>query len=69
LSEAREPRPDGPAAAIPAVFVFLSSTGFIAAKASLAHAEALTFLSMRYALVTVLMLAAALVMRARWPRS
>lgn len=69
MSEAREPRPGATAAAIPAVFVFLWSTGFIAAKSGLAHAEALTFLSMRYALVTVLMLAVALVMRARWPRS
>jgi len=54
---------------IPAVFVLLWSSGFIAAKAGLAHADTLTFLSLRYALVTVLMFAVALIMRAPWPRS
>ncbi len=69
LSEDSEPRESAFYAAIPAVFVFLWATGFIAAKTGLAHAEALTFLSIRYALVTVLMLGVALVMRAEWPRS
>lgn len=56
-------------AAIPAVFLLLWSSGFIAAKIGLVHAETLTFLSLRYALVTVLMCAVAFVMRAPWPKS
>ncbi len=59
----------GAHAAIPALFVLLWSSGFIAAKVGLAHAEALTFLGLRYALVTVLMLGVALAMRAPWPTS
>lgn len=69
MIEASEPRHGALYAAIPAVFVFLWGTGFLAAKAGLAYAEALTFLSIRYALVTVLMFLVAIVMRAAWPRS
>jgi len=54
-------------AGAPMLFVLLWSSGFIAAKAGLAHADTLTFLSLRYALVTVLMAAVALAMRAPWP--
>lgn len=54
-------------AAAPAVFVLLWSTGFIAAKAGLPYVEPLTFLSIRFALVTALMLPVALLVRARWP--
>jgi drug/metabolite transporter (DMT)-like permease len=54
-------------AALPALFVVLWSSGFIAAKIGLAHADTLTFLSLRYALVMVLMAGVALVMRAPWP--
>lgn len=50
------------------VAVLLWSSGFIAAKAGLAHAETLTFLSLRYGLVTLLMAGLALAMRAPWPR-
>jgi drug/metabolite transporter (DMT)-like permease len=56
-------------AAVPVLFVFLWSSGFIAAKAGLAHAETLTFLSLRYALVTLLMTGVAIAMRAPWPKS
>lgn len=56
-------------AAIPALFVLLWSSGFIAAKAGLTHAEPLTFLGLRYALVTVLMLGVAMAMRSPWPTS
>jgi drug/metabolite transporter (DMT)-like permease len=59
----------GAHAAIPALFVLLWSSGFIAAKAGLADAEPLTFLGLRYALVTVLMLGIAMAMRAPWPTS
>ena len=48
-------------AAIPALFLLLWSSGFIAAKTGLAHAETLTFLSLRYVLVTLLMTGVALV--------
>ena len=53
----------------PALFVFLWSTGFIGAKLGLPHAEPLTFLLVRYAIVIVLMGSLALATRARWPRS
>ena len=56
-------------AAAPAVFVMLWSSGFIAAKAGLAHAETLTFLSLRYTVVTILMTGVAFAMRAPWPKS
>lgn len=51
----------------PLVFVFLWSTGFIGAKFGLPHAEPLTFLLVRYAIVIVLMTTLALATGARWP--
>lgn len=56
-------------ATIPAVFVLLWSSGFVAAKVGLAHADALTFLTLRYALVSVLMGLVSLVLGAPWPTS
>ena len=53
----------------PLLFVALWSTGFIGAKFGLPDAEPLTFLSLRYALVLVLMGLAAWLMRAPWPRT
>lgn len=53
--------------AMPGLFVLLWSTGFISAKFGLPHAEPLTFLLLRFALVVALMLPLALAMRARWP--
>lgn len=58
-----------PAAAVPALFVLLWSTGFIGARLGLPHAEPLTFLSLRYAAVIAVMLPLALTLRARWPAS
>jgi len=55
-------------AGTPGLFVLLWSTGFIFAKMGLPYAEAFTFLSWRFAIVTLLMLAVALAMRAPWPR-
>ena len=52
---------------IPALFVVLWSSGFIAAKAGLQAADPLTFLTLRFALVTLLMLAVVLVSRPPWP--
>ncbi len=54
---------------IPAVFVLLWSSGFIAAKIGLGHAETLTFLGLRYFVVTLLMTCVALAMGAPWPKS
>ena len=53
----------------PLLFVVLWSTGFIGAKLGLPHAEPLTFLAIRYALVIALMLVIALAMRAPWPQN
>jgi drug/metabolite transporter (DMT)-like permease len=55
-------------AVAPGVFVVLWSTGFIGAKAGLPYAEPLTFLGVRFAIVTVLMLIAALLVGAPWPK-
>jgi drug/metabolite transporter (DMT)-like permease len=51
----------------PLLFVLLWSTGFIGAKFGLPHAEPLTFLSVRYAAVLVLMGGVTLLTRAPWP--
>lgn len=51
----------------PALFVLLWSTGFIGSKLGLPYAEPLTFLLLRFALVLLLLVPAALVLRSRWP--
>lgn len=53
----------------PLLFVALWSTGFIGAKFGLPDAGPLTFLSLRYAIVLVLMGALAWATRAPWPRT
>ena len=53
----------------PWVFVLLWSTGFLGARMGLPHAEPLTFLGIRYAVVVALMLLIALATRAPWPRT
>ena len=63
------PAPGALAALLPWLFVLLWSTGFIGAKFGLPYVEPLTFLSIRYAVVIVLMAAVALLLRAPWPRS
>jgi drug/metabolite transporter (DMT)-like permease len=52
---------------LPALFVFLWSTGFIGARCGLPYAEPLTFLLVRYALVIAVLGALALAARAPWP--
>jgi len=52
----------------PAVFVVLWSSGFIAGKLGLRYAEPLTFLGIRFAIATSVMLIAALLVRAEWPK-
>jgi drug/metabolite transporter (DMT)-like permease len=59
-------RPRG-AAAFPALFVVLWSTGFIAAKLGLPDAPPFTFLAVCMAAVAALMALVALATRARWP--
>jgi drug/metabolite transporter (DMT)-like permease len=69
----RDAVPDGPSArrlavaAIPAVFIGLWSTGFIFAKLGMPSTEPATFLTLRFAIVLVLMLGMAVVVRAPWP--
>jgi drug/metabolite transporter (DMT)-like permease len=61
--------PSSPAgrALLPLLFVALWSTGFIGAKFGLPYAEPLTFLTLRYALVMVLMGLVVWRTRAPWP--
>lgn len=54
--------------ALPLAFVLLWSTGFIGARLGLPHAPALTFLSIRYVAVLLLMTGLALATRAPWPK-
>lgn len=54
--------------AAPALFLLFWSSGFVAAKLGLEGAEPITFLALRFAIVTALMLAIALALRAPWPR-
>lgn len=55
--------------AAPALFVVLWSTGFIGGKLGLPHAEPLTFLLWRMALVATVLLVIAAWQKAPWPRS
>ena len=55
------------ARAAPAVFVVLWSTGFVATKSVLRHAEPLTFLAIRMAAVVVVMALIVVIVRPRWP--
>ncbi len=55
--------------AAPVLFVLLWSTGFIGGKLGLPYAEPFTFLLWRYGIVTLLLLALTLAMRAPWPTS
>ncbi|KPF70360.1 hypothetical protein IP84_01025 [beta proteobacterium AAP99] len=51
----------------PAAFIFIWSSGYVVAKAAAPHADPLTFLSVRYAGVVLLMLTLAFAFRAQWP--
>jgi len=52
----------------PGLFVVLWSTGFVAARSGLDHAGPLSFLTVRYLVVIVLLLVVAVISRAPWPR-
>ena len=62
------PRPGLSDTAYPLLFVALWSTGFIGAKLGLPFVEPLTFLAVRFAIVTVLMLAVVLRLASRYTR-
>jgi len=53
--------------AMPGIFVLLWSTGFIGAKFGLPYAEPFTFLLWRFAILTLLLGAVAVLMKAPWP--
>ena len=52
---------------LPLAFVPLWSTGFIFTKLGIPHAEPLTFMAVRFAIVLPLMIVVALAVRASWP--
>lgn len=54
---------------VPPLFVLLWSSAFVGAKFGLPHAEPLTFLCIRFVLVTVLFVAIARILSAPWPRT
>ena len=56
-------------AATPLIFVVSWSTGNIFTKLGLPHAEPFTFLTIRFALATVLIAVIAMIYRAKWPTS
>jgi len=56
-------------AAMPAVFVFFWSTGFVGAKFGLPYAEPATFLAYRFTIVSGILFASALFFKAGWPGS
>lgn len=65
-------RPLGPPGLIeraaPALFLTFWSSGFVAAKIGLEGAEPLTFLALRFVIVTALLLTIAVLLRRPWPR-
>lgn len=54
--------------AAPAIFLVLWSGGYSIAKLGILHAEPLTFLALRYAIVLIILIPFAAAMRPRWPR-
>lgn len=54
---------------VPALLVFLWSTGFIGAKYGLPYAEPFTFVAIRFAIAAGIFAAYALISRAPWPRT
>lgn len=55
--------------AMPAVFVFIWSTGFVVARLGMPHAPPLSFLALRFALSVPIFIVWVAVARARWPRN
>jgi drug/metabolite transporter (DMT)-like permease len=57
------------AAAMPLTFVFLWSTGFIAAKLALPHTGPLTLVALRFLIAAALLIPLVILWRAPWPAS
>ena len=53
----------------PTIFLVLWSGGYSIAKLGIKHAEPLTFLALRYAIVLIILAPFAIAMRPRWPRT
>ncbi len=51
----------------PILFVFLWSTGFIGARMGAPYSEPMTFLTIRFVIVLVLLIPLALLLKAKWP--
>ena len=51
----------------PLLFVVLWSTGFVGSRMGAPYSEPMTFLTLRFGLVLLLLLAISLIQRARWP--
>ncbi len=66
-------RPDRLAAlvalSLPALFILLWSTGYIAGKLALPHAGPFTLLALRFGLAAVVLLAVSVATRAPWPKT
>jgi drug/metabolite transporter (DMT)-like permease len=60
-------KPPGWIAAAPLTFVFLWATGFVVARLSAGHVGPFTFLTLRFPIAALLMLAIAFLQRAAWP--
>ena len=56
------------ALSLPLIFVVIYGSGFVGAKLGLLYSEPFTFLAMRFALAGVLLVAAAFLLDAVWPR-
>ncbi|MSO95932.1 MAG: EamA/RhaT family transporter [Thermoleophilia bacterium] len=54
-------------AAAPALFVVLWASGFVVAREGVSYADPLTLVAIRFSIACVLLLALAVVTRARWP--
>jgi drug/metabolite transporter (DMT)-like permease len=54
---------------MPGLFVLLWSTGFIGGKLGLPYAGPMTFLALRFGIVTALMAVVAMIARSAWPRN
>ena len=54
-------------AILPAVFVLFWATGFVGAKLGTPHSEPMTFLTLRFGIVVVVLTLLSLAMRAPWP--
>ncbi len=52
----------------PAIFLILWSGGYSIAKLGVRHAEPLTFLALRYAIVLIVLAPFAIIMKPRWPK-